>query len=122
MRAAAQKKAEKTAADTKKAAEALAIEIKATPGRVAQSTKQAVNKSVDNTKQQVTATVKEVQAYPNKKYIEIESTIAAFLRNGESKTQAPPKSTKLPEISLPVELPHFARPNFHILPIVSYEF
>jgi hypothetical protein len=126
FRAAAQRKAEKTAVDTKKAAkkaaEALAIEIKATPGRVAESTKQAVNKSVDNTKQHVTATVKEVQAYPSKKYTEIENSIAAFLGNGESKTQAPPKSTKVADISLPIDLPKYDRPDFHILPIVSYEF
>jgi hypothetical protein len=117
LRTAAQKQAEKSAANTKKAAEAFVIEIKATPGRVAESTKQAVNKSVDNTKQQVAATVKEVHAYPSKKYTEIENSIAAFLGNGDSKP-----STKVPEISLPVEFAKFDLPKIHILPIVSYEF
>jgi gas vesicle protein len=83
-------------AAAQKQTEAFATEIKATPGRVAESTKQAVNKSVDNTKQQVAATVKEVHAYPSKKYTEIENNIAAFLGNGELKTPAPPQPPKLP--------------------------
>jgi hypothetical protein len=127
FRAAAQRKAEKTAADTKKAAEAFATEVKATPGRVAESTKQAVNKSVDNTKQQVStkvkevqATAKEVQAYPSKKYAEIENSVTAFLGTFPPMAQAPP-SKKAPEISLPVDL-KFDMENFRRIPLVSYEF
>jgi hypothetical protein len=117
------------------AAQKQAIEIKATPGRVAESTKQALNKSVDNTKQQLAATVKEVQAFPSKKYTEIANSITSFLGNRESKTPARPHPPKLPpppmaqspplrklhEINFSAQLPKLDLPKIRI-PIISHEF